>query len=118
MVLFRNETDKTIGSVPNFFLYFPACKHSPLFGTDRSASVFPEPGVLLRQPFTVNFMRFTPYILAVIWRIKRRKLQHEKLQQNRGTKRLVSVNICSVEGNSAGIFVSKMSLGIFVIKEK
>ena len=24
----------------------------------------------------------------------------------RGTKRLVSVNICSVEGNSAGIFVS------------
>ena len=36
----------------------------------------------------------------------------------RGTKRLVSVNICSVEGNSADIFVSKVSPGIFVIKEK
>ena len=36
----------------------------------------------------------------------------------RGTKRLVSVNICSVEGNSAGIFVSKVLLGIFVMKEK
>ena len=36
----------------------------------------------------------------------------------RGTKRLVSVNICSVEGNSAAIFVSKVSPGIFVIKEK
>ena len=36
----------------------------------------------------------------------------------RGTKRLVSVNICSVEGKSAGIFVSKVSPGIFVIKKK
>ena len=36
----------------------------------------------------------------------------------RGTKRLVSVNICSVEGNSADIFVSKVSAGIFVIKVK
>ena len=36
----------------------------------------------------------------------------------RGTKRLVSVNICSVECNSAGIFVSKVSPGIFVVKEK
>ena len=36
----------------------------------------------------------------------------------RGTKRLVSVNICSVEGNSADIFVSKVSPGIFVIKVK
>ena len=36
----------------------------------------------------------------------------------RGTKRLVSVNICSAEGNSAGIFVSKVSPGIFVVKEK
>ena len=34
------------------------------------------------------------------------------------TKRLVSVNICSVEGNSASIFVSKVSPGIFVEKEK
>ena len=36
----------------------------------------------------------------------------------RGPKRLVSVNICSVEGNSADIFVSKVSPGIFVIKER
>ena len=36
----------------------------------------------------------------------------------RGTKRLVSVNICSVEGNSADIFVSKVRPGIFVIKVK
>ena len=28
-----------------------------------------------------------------------------------------SVNICSVEGNLAGIFVSKVSPGIFVIKK-
>ena len=36
----------------------------------------------------------------------------------RGTKRLISVNICSAEGNSAGIFVSKVSPGISVAKEK
>ena len=36
----------------------------------------------------------------------------------RGTKRLVSVNICSVEGNSADIFVSKVPPGIFAIKVK
>ena len=35
----------------------------------------------------------------------------------RGTKRLVSINICSVKGNSAE-FVSKVSPGIFVIKVK
>ena len=34
----------------------------------------------------------------------------------RGTKRLVSVNICSVEGSSASVFVSKVSPGIFVIR--
>ena len=28
-------------------------------------------------------MRFTPYIFAAIWRMKRRKLHHEKLQQKR-----------------------------------
>ena len=39
-------------------------------------------------------------------------------ESSRGTKRLVSVNICSVEGNSADIFVSKVSPGIFVIKVK
>ena len=36
----------------------------------------------------------------------------------RGTKRPVSVNICLVEGNSADIFVTKVSPGIFVIKVK
>ena len=36
----------------------------------------------------------------------------------RGTKPLVSENICSVEGNWAAIFVSKVSPGIFVIKLK
>ena len=36
----------------------------------------------------------------------------------RGTKPLVSENICSVEGNWAAIFVSKVSPGIFVIKVK
>ena len=35
-----------------------------------------------------------------------------------GTRRLVSVNICSMEGSSAGIFGCKVSVGIFVIKEK
>ena len=38
--------------------------------------------------------------------------------KSRGTKRLVSENICSVEGNSAAIFVSKVSPGIFVTKVK
>ena len=36
----------------------------------------------------------------------------------RGTKRLVSVQFCSVEGNSADIFVSKVSPGILVVKRK
>ena len=54
------------------------CKRSPSFW-NRSASFFPEP-VVLRQLFTVILMRFTPYIFAAIWRIKRRKLHHEKLQ--------------------------------------
>ena len=40
------------------------------------------------------------------------------LYKHRGTKRLVSVNICSVEGNSADIFVSKVSPGILVVKRK
>ena len=40
------------------------------------------------------------------------------LKSSRGTKRLVSVYICLVEGNSAGIFVSRVSPEIFVIKEK
>ena len=38
--------------------------------------------------------------------------------QNRVTKRLVSVNICSVEGNSADVFVSKVSPAIFVYETK
>ena len=41
-----------------------------------------------------------------------------KITLLRGTKRLVSVNISSVEGNSAGIFVNKVSPGILVIKVK
>ena len=46
-------------------------------------------------------------------------LWNEQLKTlSRGTKRLVSVNICSVRGNSADIFDSKVSLGIFVVKEK
>ena len=36
----------------------------------------------------------------------------------KGTKRLVSVQICSVKDNSAGIFVSKVPPGIFVIKKR
>ena len=40
------------------------------------------------------------------------------MKSDRGTKRRVSVNICSVEGNSADIFVSKVSPGILVVKEK
>ena len=39
-----------------------------------------------------------------------------RFQCNRGSRWLVSENICSVEGNSAGIFVSKVSPGVFVIK--
>ena len=42
----------------------------------------------------------------------------KKLAIIRGTERLVSINICSVEGNSAGIFFSQVSPGIFVIKVK
>ena len=36
----------------------------------------------------------------------------------RGTKRLVSISNCSVEGNSAGVFVSKVSPGILVVQRK
>ena len=60
MVLFRNGTDKNRFRT-HFFLSFPTCKRSPSFW-NRSASFFPEPEDLLRQPFTVNLMRFTPYI--------------------------------------------------------
>ena len=37
---------------------------------------------------------------------------------NHGHQMAVSVSICSAEGNLAGIFVSKVSPGILVIKEK
>ena len=40
------------------------------------------------------------------------------VQKKRGTKRLVSVDICSAEGYSAGIFVGKVSPGIFEIRAK
>ena len=46
------------------------------------------------------------------------KLDEETLYFFRGTKRLVSVNICSVECYSAGIFDSKLSPGIFLVKKK
>ena len=46
------------------------------------------------------------------------KIAREQAALFRGTKRLVSVNICSVEGNSADIFVSKVSPGILVVKRK
>ena len=39
-------------------------------------------------------------------------------EESRGTKRLVSVNICSVEGNSVGVFDSKVTPRILVVKEK
>ena len=78
MVLFRNGTDKNWFRT-HFFLSFPTSKRSPSFW-NRSASFFLEPVVLIRQLFTVNFIRFTPYIFAAIWRIKRGKLRHEKLQ--------------------------------------
>ena len=45
-------------------------------------------------------------------------IDHDTSSIDRGTKRLVSVNICSVKGNSADIFGSKVSPGIFVVKEK
>ena len=41
----------------------------------------------------------------------------KKDKWTRGTERLVSANIRSVEGNSAGIFVGKVSPGIFLVKE-
>ena len=78
MVLFRVGTDKNRFRT-HLFVSFPTCKRSPSFW-NRSASFFPEPVVLLRQPFTVNLMRFTPYIFAALWWIKRKKLHHEKLQ--------------------------------------
>ena len=40
------------------------------------------------------------------------------MRRSRGAKQLVSVNICSVEVNSAGIFVSKVPPGIFVMKKE
>ena len=47
-----------------------------------------------------------------------KNLYHFKANKIRGTKELVLVNICSVEGNSAGIFFIKVSLRIFVINVK
>ena len=46
------------------------------------------------------------------------EIKHVDEILTRGTKRLVSVNICSVEGNLADIFVSKVLPGIFVMKVK
>ena len=46
-----------IGSVPTYFFFFQRVDARPLFGTDPRR-FFPEPVVLLRQPFTANLMRF------------------------------------------------------------
>ena len=84
MVLFRNGMDKNWFRT-HFFLSFSTCKCSPSFW-NRSESFFPEPVVLVHQLFTVNLMRLrapAPYMFTAIWRIKRRKLQHEKLQQKK-----------------------------------
>ena len=77
MVLFRNGTDENRFRT-HFFLSVPTCKRSPSFWNRSASFFFPEPVVLLRQPFTVNLMRFTPYIVAAMCRIKRRKLHHKK----------------------------------------
>ena len=78
---FGTERIKT-GSLPTFFFLFQRVNARPLFGTD------PRHFFLSLRSFYVsrlliNLMRFTPCIFAAIWRIKRRKLHHEKLQQKR-----------------------------------
>ena len=78
MILFWNGMDKNWFRT-HFFLSFPTCKRSPSFW-NQCASFFPEPVVLLRHPLTVNLMHS---FFVAIWRIKRRKLHHEKLQQKR-----------------------------------
>ena len=50
MALFRIGTDKNRFRT-HVFLSFPTCKRSPSFW-NGSASFFPEPVVLRRQPFT------------------------------------------------------------------
>ena len=75
-----------------------------------------------------NCMRKVLFLLIMLFRLSfiitsnkyRDKLGHffGTTSRSRGTKQLVSANICSVEGNSAGIFVRKVSPGIFVIKVK
>ena len=74
------------------------------------AASFPGTGnkVVMKAAFIVSYQHLIPSaIFSPSGRVARR-----------GTKRLVSVNICSLEGNSGGIFVSKVSPGSFVIKEK
>ena len=83
MVLFFGTERIKMGSVPIFFFLFQRVNARPLFGTDPRRFNFPEPVVLLRQPFADKPHAFTPYIFAAIWWVKRRKLHHEKLQQKR-----------------------------------
>ena len=52
--------------MPTFFFLFRGINARPIFGTDKRR-FFPESLVLLRQLFTVNLIRFTPYIFAAIW---------------------------------------------------
>ena len=81
MVLFRNGTDKNRFRT-HFFLSFPTSKRSPSFW-NRSASFFPEPVFLLRQPFTDKPHAFYALHLCSNMADKRRKLHHEKLQKKR-----------------------------------
>ena len=49
-----------MGSVPTFFFLFQRVNARPLFGTDPRRFNFPEPVVLLRQPFADKPHVFTP----------------------------------------------------------
>ena len=77
MVLFRNGTDRN-WSRTHFSLSFPTCKRSPSFW-NRSTSFFPEPVVLLSQPFQCKpYASVTPYIFAAIWPDKKKKAAPRK----------------------------------------
>ena len=71
-----------IGSVPTFFFLVQRVNGRPLFGTDRRRFFLSLWSFYVSRLLT-NLMRFAPYIFAAIWRIKRIKLHHEKLQQKR-----------------------------------
>ena len=74
-----------VGTVPTVFFPF---QRSPSFRY-RSASLFPEPVLLLLQVFTVNRVRLTPYNLRQNGRkvLKNSKRNRERLKSQR-TNRL------------------------------